>query len=208
VLSARLYDRALAGAERRALGSWRRELLQDLSGVVLEIGAGTGANLPFYGPSVDRLLLLEPDPTMRTALATRAASDRRCSVLAGTASELPLGDSTVDAVVSTLVLCSVRELDRALQELQRVLRPGGRLHVIEHVAAAPGSRLRRAQGLFASTWSRVGDGCSLVRPTPTLLAAAGFDVSNLRADALPVVVPLVRPVVRGSAWPRTQGDRR
>lgn len=201
MLSARLYDRTLAGAERRALHAWRRELLHDVSGVVLEIGAGTGANLPAYGPHVQRLLLLEPDPRMRGLLAARAARDPRQQVLAGSASRLPVADASVDAVVSTLVLCSVRRLDRALEEVRRVLRPGGRLHLIEHVAADHGSLLRRAQGIVAPAWSRIGGGCSLVRPTSDLLLAAGFEVGDLRRDVLPVPVPFVRPVVRGSACP-------
>jgi ubiquinone/menaquinone biosynthesis C-methylase UbiE len=203
VLSARLYDRALAGAERRALNAWRRELLQDVSGTVLEIGAGTGANLDVYGPSVSQLLLVEPDEAMRTRLAARASTDRsRNVVLAASASRLPLADSSVDAAVSTLVLCSVRQLDSALTEVHRVLKPGGRLHLIEHVAAEPGSVLRRAQGLVAPAWSRLAGGCSVVRPTRDLLAAAGFDVTDVRDDALPVPIPLVRPAVRGSAQPR------
>lgn len=202
MLSARLYDRALAGAERRALGGWRRDLLQDVSGVVLEIGAGTGANLDLYGPSVARLLLLEPDDAMRSRLATRAVADRsRNVVLAASASCLPLADSSVDAVVSTLVLCSVRHLDSALAEVSRVLKPGGRLHLIEHVAADPGSVLRRAQGFVAPAWSRLAGGCSVVRPTRDLLAAAGFDVTDVRDDVLPVPVPFVRPLLRGSATP-------
>lgn len=209
MLSARLYDLVVAGAERRALGAWRQELLQDLSGVVLEIGAGTGANLRSYGPAVTRLLLLEPDPAMRGRLAARAVGDvPPSSVLAASAARLPLADRSVDAVVSTLVLCSVRHLDRALAEVRRVLRPGGELHLIEHVAASPGSVLRRVQGVVAPAWSKVGGGCSLVRPTPDLLAASGFDVSDLRADVLPVSVPFVRPCVRGRARPVRAGEPR
>lgn len=203
VLSARLYDAALAGAERRALRAWRRELLQDLQGTVLEIGAGTGANLAAYGPAVDRLLLVEPDPGMRGLLAARAlaAGPARAAVVAASASRLPVRDGSVDAVVSTLVLCSVRSLDRALVEIRRVLRPDGRLHLIEHVAARPGTLLLRGQQVLAPAWSRIGGGCSLVRPTKDLLAAAGFDVSDVRADTLPVPVPFVRPVIRGTARP-------
>ena len=202
MLSARLYDRALAGVERRALRAWRQELLEQVSGTVLEIGAGTGANLDVYGTAVTRLLLVEPDEAMRSRLAVRASVDRsRNAVLAASASRLPLADTSVDAVVSTLVLCSVRRLDLALDEIRRVLRPGGRLHLIEHVAARPGTVLRRAQGAIAPAWSRIGGGCSVVRPTRDLLAEAGFDVADVREDALPVPVPFVRPVVRGAARP-------
>lgn len=203
MLSARLYDTVLAGAERRALRAWRRDLLGGLSGAVLEIGAGTGANLHAYGQAVDRLLLLEPDPAMRQRLVTRAetACGGRALVLAGSAARLPLRNGSVDAVVSTLVLCSVRPLDRALSEIRRVLRPGGQLHVIEHVAAEPGTQVRRVQNVLAPAWSRVGGGCSLIRPTRELLEAAGFDVTGLRPDLLPVPVPFIRPVIRGTARP-------
>ena len=203
MLSARLYDTVLAGAERRALHTWRRELLGELSGTVLEIGAGTGANLQAYGPAVERLLLLEPDRAMRQRLVARASTayGANALVLVGSAGRLPLRDGSVDAVVSTLVLCSVRPLDRALSEIRRVLRPGGQLHVIEHVAAAPGTQLRRVQNLLAPAWSRVGGGCSLTRSTRELLEAAGFDVAGLLADSLPVPVPFIRPVIRGTARP-------
>ena len=194
---------ALAGAERRALRAWRRDLLQDLTGVVLEIGAGTGANLAAYGPGVRRLLLLEPDPAMRAQLAARARVQRPAGtvLLAATATRLPLLDHSVDAVVSTLVLCSVRSLERALAEIRRVLRPEGRLHLIEHVAAQPGTVLNRSQQLLAPAWSHLAGGCSLIRPTRELLAAAGFEVSDIRTDTLPVPVPFVRPVIRGTARP-------
>lgn len=143
MLSARLYDAVLALAERRALRAWRAELLAGASGDVLEIGAGTGANLPWYPPSVGRLLLLEPDATMRKRLARRAPA--KATVLAGRGRQLPLGTGTVDTVVSTLVLCSVGDVDEVLAEVRRVLRPGGRLLLLEHVAAPTGTRTRAAQ---------------------------------------------------------------
>jgi hypothetical protein len=79
--------------------------------------------------------------------------------------------------------------------------PGGQLHVIEHVAAEPGTQVRRVQNLLAPAWFRVGGGCSLIRPTRELLEAAGFDVTGLRPDSLPVPVPFIRPVIRGTARP-------
>jgi hypothetical protein len=82
-----------------------------------------------------------------------------------------------------------------------VLRPDGQLHVIEHVAAAPGTQLGRVQNLLAPAWSRVGGGCSLIRPTRQLLEAAGFDVTGLRPASLPGPVPFIRPVIRGTARP-------
>ena len=194
--TAALYDAVLFLAERRALRSWRRELLADLDGDVLELGAGTGANLAYYGDQVRRLLLLEPDPAMRRRLVARAP---RATVIAGSASLLPVADASFDAVVSTLVLCSVGRQDRALSEVRRVLRPDGRLLLIEHVAAGGDTRLRTAQHLVSPLWSRLAGGCSLERQTRSALAAAGFDTAHLVDDVLPVPVPFVRPVLRGAA---------
>lgn len=199
MLKAALYDLVLAGAERRGLHRWRRELLAGVAGDVVEIGAGTGANLAVYGPGVRRLVLVEPDPAMLERLARRAAG--KATVVAGSAARLPLADDSVDAVVSTLVLCSVDRVDAALAEILRVLRPGGQLHLIEHVAAPAGSSLRRAQHLIAPVWSRCAGGCSVELPTREVLAAAGFDVSGLVDDVLGVPVPLVRPVLRGVTGP-------
>jgi ubiquinone/menaquinone biosynthesis C-methylase UbiE len=201
VLSAVLYDAVLSPVERRALGRWRRALLDDIAGDVLEIGAGTGANLAHYGSHLRRLLLPEPDPAMRRRLRDRAAArpDVTTQVLEGSATDLPVVDASLDAVVATLVLCSVPDPVAALAEIRRVLRPGGRLHVIEHVAAPAATRLRRVQHLIDPLWSRAAGGCSLERPTGDLLRDAGFDTSDLHADALPVPVPVVRPIILGTA---------
>lgn len=197
MLSARLYDAVLSFAERAALRRWRAELLAQAQGVVLEIGAGTGANLPFYPAAVQRVLLLEPDPAMRERLVERAP--RFSTVVSGSARRLPLATGSVDSVVSTLVLCSVGDPYPAVAELRRVLRPGGQLLVLEHVAAVAGSRTRTTQRLLTPMWSRVAGGCSLERDTRQALAEAGFDTSGLRDDVLPVPVPFVRPVLRGRA---------
>jgi ubiquinone/menaquinone biosynthesis C-methylase UbiE len=200
--AARLYDAVLAGTERCVLGPWRRELLATVTGDVLEVGAGTGANVSAYGPDVRRLVLLEPDPGMRARLTERVRRTRPLDtiVVAGSASRLPIADHAVNEVVATLVLCSIGNVEGALAEIRRVLRPGGRLHRLEHVAAqSPG--LRRAQHLVTPLWSRMAGGCSLERPTRDLLVAAGFDVSDLRDDTLQVPIPLVRPALRGSARP-------
>lgn len=206
MFSARIYDALLRPVERRVLGRWRAELLEPVGGDVLDVGAGTGANLPAYGPGVRRLLLLEPDLHMRRRLVQRAASAMRPGtvspqVIAGSATALPLADGTLDAVICTLVLCSIPAPDRALREFQRVLRPDGHVVVLEHVAAPPGTTLRAAQHLLTPIWSRLADGCCLERPTRELLSAAGFDVSDLREDTLPLPLPVLRPALRGTARP-------
>ena len=132
-LMASVYDRVMAQSEDACLRAWRTELFAGLSGRVLEVGAGTGASIPCYPATVSELVLAEPDPHMRRRLEARA--DPRCTVIADPVEALELADASVDAVVSSLVLCSVESPAAALRELSRVLRPGGRLVFIEHVAA-------------------------------------------------------------------------
>src|SRR5438552_2764881 len=131
---ARMYLKASAGAERRGATEHRRRLLDGLTGIVFELGAGHGLNFPHYPATVTEVIAVEPEPTLRTA-ATEAAANAPVpvTVLAGVADELPLDDESVDAAVSSLVLCSVRDQDRALAELNRVIRSGGELRFYEHV---------------------------------------------------------------------------
>src|SRR5437016_4709439 len=131
---ARLYDRMTAGAEKAGLRAHRQALLADVRGRVLEIGGGTGANVPFYGPGVESLTIPEPAEAMARRLERRLAdSPLAAEVVRATAEQLPFADASFDAVVSTLVLCTVEDQQRALGELHRVLRPGGRLLFMEHV---------------------------------------------------------------------------
>jgi SAM-dependent methyltransferase len=197
-VTAALYDRALRRVERAGLGLWRRELLSGLSGRVLEIGAGTGANLDLYPPTVTELVLAEPDPHMRRRLAARAARcGRRASVTAAAGEHLPYPDAHFDAAVSTLVLCSVDDPAAVLRELRRVLRPDGSLVLIEHVRAEPASRRARWQRRLEPAWRRLAGNCHLTRDTAGTLAAASFDLSALVADEMAEAPGIVRPVIRG-----------
>ena len=135
-LMAFFYDRFLAQPEAHGLGDWRRALIQPLTGVVVEIGAGTGVNLSNYG-DVSQLLLTEPDPHMRSQLVTKlqARPELVATVSDAPAEQLPCGDHSVDAVVCTLVLCSVFDPAVVLAEIRRVLKPGGQLIFLEHVGS-------------------------------------------------------------------------
>ena len=167
-----LWFGEIAGMRRR-----RRALLAETRGRVLEIGAGTGLNVAHYPSDVDDLLLAEPEPGMRRRLARRVAGlDRPARIIDAGAERLPLADSSVDAVVSTLVLCTVADPERALREIARVLRPNGELLFIEHVRA--GSRFHAAcQDVLRRPWRGFAGGCVCNRPTLDLLRDCGFTVT-------------------------------
>lgn len=199
---AALYDHVTAASERAGLGEHRRRLLTAARGRVLEVGAGTGANIPHYPGGVVELVLTEPEEPMRRRLERRVArSGRAASVVGAAAEELPFPDGSFDTVVSTLVLCSVADPPHALAELRRVLRPDGRLLFLEHVRADRG-RLARWQDRFARPWRVVARGCRCNQPTVALIEAAPFVVEQLERGELPRATPLVRPLVRGRAAAR------
>jgi SAM-dependent methyltransferase len=140
------YDRQMAGTEKAGLRAFRDRLLAGAAGDVLEIGAGTGANLPCYGPAVGSLTITEPQPPMLRRLERAARTHRPDTlVLRAPAEDLPFDDHSFDVAVSTLVLCGVDDQPRALRELRRVLRPGGRLLLIEHLRSEDPA-LARLQG--------------------------------------------------------------
>ena len=198
-LVARLYDRCLTRVEAGGLTAMRRELVAQASGRVLEIGAGTGLNLALYPPSTRELLLTEPDHAMADRLETRRRSHERATeVLRSPAEALPLDDASVDVVVSTLVLCSVDDVGQALAEVRRVLRPAGRLLLIEHVRAED-PRLARWQDRLNPLQRLLARGCNLNRPTAALLERSGFAIDGLVSDRLPRTPAVVRPLIRGAA---------
>lgn len=212
-LFARVYDRVLAPMEDAGLRDWRRALLADLTGTVVEVGAGTGVNVPLYPSTVDRLVLTEASPAMLTRLRAKvdgAASDadadadaapgpRAIDVVEAHADALPLEDGEADAVVSTLVLCTVPDPAAALAEARRVLRPGGRLVFLEHVAAEDRpSRLRWQQRLDV-VWPHLAGGCHLDRRTGVAIADAGFVLGDVTRESARKASPLVRAMIRGTA---------
>ncbi|MFQ5888538.1 MAG: methyltransferase domain-containing protein [Gemmatimonadota bacterium] len=199
-LMAVLYDRLLAGAEDACLGEWRAELVGSLRGEVLEVGAGTGANLDHYPAEVTRVILSEPDRHMRARLQRKLpAGDGRFEVINAAVEELPLPEASLEAVVATLVLCSVGDVDRALSEIHRVLRPGGRFAFIEHVAAEEGTARLKWQRRVEPVWRRLAGNCHLARRTGDTIRAAGFDVEWMKDEEIGNALPLVRPGIRGIA---------
>jgi ubiquinone/menaquinone biosynthesis C-methylase UbiE len=175
----------------------KRHLLGSLTGTLVEIGSGTGTNFRYFPPDL-RVVGVEPNPFMHPYFREEArSSSRSADLVRASAESLPFKDETVDAVLSTLVLCSVKELQGVLREIIRVLRPGGRFLFVEHVAAPEGTRLRRIQRLVRPVWSRIGDGCQPDRETGESLLAAGF--SEVSLDRFSVPLPLVSPHISGVA---------
>lgn len=176
----------------------KRRLLGGLEGTVVEIGPGTGPNLRYFGDGV-RWIGIEPNPYMEPYLREEARRrSRPVQVIRGRAEALCFPDASVDAVVSTLVLCSVDGLDRALSEIRRILKPDGRFVFVEHVGAPPRSWLRRLQGWIRPAWRRLGDGCRPDRDTGRRIRTAGFRRLELESFRLPL--PVVSPHVAGTAW--------
>jgi SAM-dependent methyltransferase len=198
-LFAAAYDRGLKATEEAGLGEMRRELLAGTSGRVIELGAGTGVNLDLYPAAVEELVLVEPDPHMAKRLRARlSASPRAATVVEAPAERLPLPDASFDLAVATLVLCTIPDPAAALTELRRLLVPGGRLLLIEHVRAEDPARARW-QDRLEQPWRFLADGCHCNRDTAAALAAAGFGSIELERDELPKTPPIVRPLIRGSA---------
>jgi len=200
-LIAAVYDRLTEASEEACLRHWRAELLRGLTGRVLEVGAGTGLNIPFYPPALTRLVLSEPDPHMRLKLSekVRARHPDRWEVLDASLEGLPFPDGAFDAVVGTLVLCSVPRLDRALAEIHRVLGHRGRFVFLEHVAAEDRPRRLKWQHRVEPFWKRISGGCHLTRRTADAIVAAGFTIDGIRRDSMRKAWPLIRPTVRGVA---------
>jgi ubiquinone/menaquinone biosynthesis C-methylase UbiE len=199
-LSKRLFARMMAnrsGQNDELLGERKRSLLGGLHGSILEIGPGTGPNLAYY-PADVTWVGVEPNPAMHPYLYKEAQRLGMQVVLHGVGAEhLPAADASLDAVVATHVLCSVGDQSRALQEVLRVLKPGGRFVFIEHVAAQPHTSTRRIQGWIRPVWQVFGDGCHLDRETWVAIQTAGFSAVEL--EHFNIGTPFVGPHIAGTA---------
>jgi SAM-dependent methyltransferase len=196
--TAAIYEPFLWLGERLGMAARRRELMAEAHGAVLEIGAGTGLNLRHYPTGLEELVLAEPGEPMADRIdLSRAPEGVPTRVVHAPAEQLPFADESFDTVVSTLVLCTVSDPARAVSEIARVLRPGGRLLFCEHVEAEPGWR-RGLQRRSMRPWAAFADGCRCDRPTLTTIE------SQLRVEAVARgrwrgMPAIVKPLVWGSA---------
>jgi ubiquinone/menaquinone biosynthesis C-methylase UbiE len=178
---ARMYLRSAASAEERGAADHRRRLLEGLSGSVVEIGAGHGLNFRLYPPEVTEVVAIEPEPTLRSqAEAAAQSATVPIRVMAGVASELPLADAGFDAAVASLVLCSVPDQQRALAEIQRVLRLDGELRFYEHVIPRCQPKRLLLQVVDRSgIWPTIAGACHPARDTTEAIMEAGFDIEQI-----------------------------
>jgi len=183
---ARFYARLAAAMEKNGVGEHRRRLLAGLSGSVLEVGAGNGLNFSHYPPTVSQVVAVEPEPHLRELAEVSAKSASvPITVVSGTAERLPANDGEYDAVVATLMLCSVTEPVVALREMHRVLRPGGELRFMEHELAASAGHRRIQRLADATCWPVCFGGCHTSRDAVAAISAAGFSVRELAQYRLP-----------------------
>ncbi|MFH7326815.1 class I SAM-dependent methyltransferase [Desulfurivibrio sp. C05AmB] len=168
-----LYDALMAVSDACGLARWRRRLVGGAAGRTLEVGCGTGRNLPLY-PAGLAVIGIDPDPAALRYARRRAP---RVPLLAARVEALPFRPGTFDSVVSSLVFCSVADPERGLAEIRRVLRPGGELRMLEHVRH-PQPRWAALQDLIQPAWTKVAGGCHPNRATESTVEQAGFRIEE------------------------------
>jgi ubiquinone/menaquinone biosynthesis C-methylase UbiE len=164
---------------KRELQPYRARVLARVDGRVLEIGIGSGLNLPHYPASVHEIVGLEPAPRL-TAMARRIAERQSSPVefIEGSAEAIPLDRHSFDTVVTTWTLCSIPQVSVALREMHRVLKPTGQFLFVEH-GRAPEQNVRKWQDRLTPVWKRIGGGCHLNRPIRQLIEDAGFSIASI-----------------------------
>ena len=197
------YDRFMHGSEEAGLHDMRRNLVASARGRTLEIGAGTGANVDLYPDAVTELVLAEPAEPMAKRLEHKHP---HAHVVHAPAEALPFEDDSFDTVVVTLVLCTVRDVDQSLREIDRVVKPGGQLLFLEHILD-PSGKMQAWQRRLTPLQKRFACGCHLDRPTPDTLASHGFELERLEHTKMPKAPAFVRPVAIGVATPPSARSR-
>lgn len=182
----RIIDRALGNKQ---IGKLRRRALDGLSGSVVELGFGSGTNVPYYPPAVERVYAIDPALVGRKLAAKRlAASDVPVEFVGLDGTAIPLPDASVDNALSTWTLCTIPDVGAALREVRRVLRPGGRLVYLEH-GLSDDPKVVRRQHRFNPIQNRIAGGCNIDRDPTALIAAEGFEIE--RADNFVISGPKI-----------------
>jgi ubiquinone/menaquinone biosynthesis C-methylase UbiE len=195
---AAVYDRLSARTEEKLGAELKRKLLANARGRVLEIGIGTGLSLSHY-PEIAELVGVDPsEPMLRRARRRAAELGRDVTLVEGPAEALPFVDESFDTVVSLAVLCTVDDPARVLQEIRRVLRPGGSFVFLEHVRSSDPT-LAKWQDRLERPWGWIAGGCHPNRRTLEAIERAGFEVVELEREDLPDIPRLVRPNIMGVA---------
>jgi ubiquinone/menaquinone biosynthesis C-methylase UbiE len=176
----RILPHLINGAMRKPeLQPYRERVIAHAKGRVLEVGVGSGLNLPIYGAQVSEIVGLEPAPRL-VGMAEHLAGHAKAPVefITGSAESLPLESASVDTVVTTWTLCSIQDAIRALKEMRRVLRPDGELLFVEH-GLSPESTVQKWQHRLTPLWKKIGGGCHLNRPIRALIEQGGFAITSL-----------------------------
>lgn len=208
-----LYDRFLARSEAAGLSDKRREMLAPAYGRTLELGAGTGLNLPHYPDAVSELVVTEPYPHMVPKLQQRMAAlaldrdGRRTQLLVAPAERLPFEDDSFDTVVAAMILCTVKDPEVVLVEIERVLKPGGQYLFLEHVRN-PDERIARRQDRIQPGWYLFGNECHCNRPTVETIGRSPLQIVDLKRDKIPAAKEFIEAMVIGRAQPVSDGARR
>jgi len=182
IIMPRLCDFAM---RNKQLVPFRERVIGAAEGRVLEIGVGSGMNLPFYRPPVREILALEPAPQLVTmARSASRATSMPVRFLEASAEAIPLDKYSVDTIVTTWTLCSIPQAARALADMRRVLRPGGKLLFVEH-GLAPDEGVRRWQDRLTPVWRCISGGCHLNRPIRSMIEGAGFHLDRIETGYMP-----------------------
>jgi ubiquinone/menaquinone biosynthesis C-methylase UbiE len=187
IILPRLCDIAM---RNKQLVPYRERVIGAAEGRVLEIGVGSGMNLPFYRPPVREVLALEPAPRLiAMAQSASRASSIPITFLEASAEAIPLDEHSVDTVVTTWTLCSIPQAATALADMRRVLRQGGKLLFVEH-GLAPDADVRRWQDWLTPTWRRISGGCHLNRPIRSMIEGTGFRIDRIETGYMPGPKPM------------------
>jgi len=198
IILPRLCDLAM---RNKQLVPYRECVIGAAEGRVLEIGIGSGMNLPFYRPPVREVLALEPAPRLMTMARTASrASSMPVTFLEASAEAIPLDKHSVDTIVTTWTLCSIPQAATALADMRRVMRPGGKLLFVEH-GLAPDQGVRRWQDRLTPAWRCISGGCHLNRPIRSMIEAAGFRIDRIETGYMPGPKPMTF-MYEGSARPK------